>query len=172
MKHAKIDGDFKKLFTEIEGFIEASDGLKIVDSNLSDYIVIEQKVDGHQMRFNLFDLEESLEREDDQGKSFLQVNFASGKKVLLTDSLVGFRPLGLYGLDMEKLPKVVTTPDIQSVFEAIQESLQSSDKPEELDILRKVFDSVICGGEAVGFDLAEERQLYSRIPTHIFSGAA
>lgn len=172
LKHAKIQGDFEKLFKEIQGFIGSSEGLKIVDSSLSDYIIIEQKVDGHQLKFNRFDLEEILKRNDESGQAFLQVNFTSGKKVLLTDNLVGFRPLGLYGLDMEKLPKVVTTPDIQSVFEAIQESLQTNDGPDELEVLRKVFDSVICGGEAVGFDLTEERQLYARIPTQIISGAA
>lgn len=172
MKQAKIQGDFEAVLKEIKDFVEASNGLKFVDSPLKDYIVIEQTIDQHQITINSFDLEEVLKREDEGGKPFLQVNFGTGKKILLTDTLVGFRPLGLYGLDMEKLPKVVTTPDIQSVFEAIQESLQTSDGQDELEVLRKVFDSVVCGGESVGFDLKAERSLYARIPTNVVSGAA
>lgn len=172
MKQTKIKGDFQAVLGQVKDFVNQSDGLHLKDSPLMDYVVIEQKTDGHKLTFNSFDLEEVLMRTDEKGENFLQVNFISGKKILVTDSLIGFRPLGLYGLDMEKLPKVVTTPDIQSVFEAIQESLQSNDEQVELDVLRKVFDSVLCGGEAVGFDLKEERALFACIPTAMQSGAA
>lgn len=172
MKKAKVQGDFQKVVAEIQNFIGSSSGLKLVDSKLSDYVIIEQKLDKKRISINSFDLDEVLFREDEAGKSFLQVNFVSGKKILITETLVGFRPLGLFGLDMEKLPKVVTTPDIQSVFEAIQETLEGNDEQEELDILRKVYDSVICGGESVGFDLKEERKMLARIPTRVQQASA
>lgn len=172
LKKAKEQGEFKDVVAEIKKFIEASNGLSVVESVLSDYLVIEQKLDSKRITINCFDLDEVMPRKDDAGKSFLQVNFSSGKKILITESLIGFRPLGLFGLDMEKLPKVVTTPDIMSVFEAIQESLQSNDEQEELDVLRKVYDSVICGGESVGFDLKEERKVLSRIPARVHQASA
>ena len=65
---------------------------------------------------------------------------------------------------MSKLPKVVTTPDLISVVEAIEDNLNSeSAHPIELDILRKVFDSVVSGGEAIGFDLAKARDWLHRL---------
>ncbi|MBY0316486.1 MAG: hypothetical protein K2Q26_13245 [Bdellovibrionales bacterium] len=172
MKKAKVQGDFQKVVVEIQNFIGGSSGLKLVESKLSDYMVIEQKIDKKRISINNFDLDEVLFREDEAGKPFLQVNFVSGKKILITETLVGFRPLGLFGLDMEKLPKVVTTPDIQSVFEAIQETLESNDLPEELDVLRKVYDSVLCGGESVGFDLKEERKILARLPMTVTQASA
>ncbi len=172
MKKSKDKADFQTVVAEIKKFIGTSQGLSIVDSVLTDYLVIEQKLDQKRITLNTFDLDEVLYRNDDSGKAFLQVNFGSGKKILITESLIGFRPLCLYGLDMEKLPKVVTTPDIQSVFEAIQESLQSNDEQEELDVLRKVYDSVVCGGESVGFDLKEERKVLARIPARVQQASA
>jgi len=168
----KAKGSFQSVVAEIKRFVGGVEGLKVVDSVLSDYLIIEQKLDSKRITLNCFDLEEVLFRKDEAGKPFLQVNFSSGKKILITESLVGFRPLCLYGLDMEKLPKVVTTPDITSVFEAIQEALQSNDEQEELDVLRKVYDSVVCGGESVGFDLKEERKILARIPARIHQASA
>ncbi len=167
MKRTKVNADYKNVVAEIRRFVEDSEGLRMVDSALSDYLIIEQELDSKRLTLNCFDLEEILYREDEGGKTFLQVNFGSGKKILITTTLIGFRPLGLFGLDMERLPKVVTTPDIQSVFEAIQESLQANDEQEELDVLRKVYDSVVCGGESVGFDLKEERKTLACIPVKV-----
>ncbi len=167
-----MKSDSQNAVGQIKSFISKSKGLSVVESTLSDYMIIEQKMDHKRITLNCFDLDEVMLRQDEVGKSFLQVNFTSGKKILITDSLVGFRPLGLFGLDMEKIPKVVTTPDIQSVFEAIQEVLQSNDEQDELDVLRKVYDSVLCGGESVGFDLKEERKVLARIPARMWSASA
>jgi hypothetical protein len=61
-------------------------------------------------------------------------------------------------LDLSKLPKVVTTPDLLSVVEAIEDSMASPPAPgDELDLLKRVFDSVLRGAEAVGFDITPER---------------
>lgn len=101
---------------------------------------------------------EVLSRIDTDGQPFVQVNFKTGKKILLTGALVGFKPAPILGLDLSKLPKVVTTPDLISVFEAIEEAMAVKASGEELDTLKKVFNSIISGGELVGFDLAQERQ--------------
>jgi hypothetical protein len=168
-----VKGDYENVVTEIKKFIATTSGLTLVESPLSDYMTIEQKLDSKRITLNTFDFEEVLFRTDESNKPFLQINFGSGKKILMTESLIGFRPMGLFGLDMEKLPKVVTTPDIQSVFDAIQESLQASEEEqEELDVLRKVYDAVVCGGESVGFDLKDERKLLACIPTRVQQASA
>ena len=60
-----------------------------------------------------------------------------------------------------------------NIFEAIQESLCNEDaSTEELSVLRKVYDAVVCGGESVGFDLESERKLFSRIPNQIVPNCA
>ncbi|MCB0378904.1 MAG: hypothetical protein KDD33_10455 [Bdellovibrionales bacterium] len=161
------------MLEQILDFVEATDGLNLAKSELSDYVIIEQEVDNRQITINKFDVEEVLARVDEDGAEFLQVNFSTGKKILITQRLIGFRPLTMFGLDMEKLPKVVTTPDIMNIFDAIQESLCHEDSSwEELEVLRKVYDSVVCGGESVGFDLAAERELFARIPTQILPTSA
>ncbi len=161
------------LLEKIFNYVDATESLKFVESELADYFIIEQKVDSRRITVNKFDVEDVLTRTDEDGQEFLQVNFVSGKKILLTKKLVGFRPLTMFGLDMDKLPKVVTTPDIMNIFDAIQESLCHEDNSdEELEVLRKVYDSVVCGGESVGFNLEQERALFSRIPTQIMKTSA
>lgn len=166
-------GTGEKLLEQIFKYVNASDSLSFAECDLTDYFIIEQKVDCRQIKVNKFDVEEVLTRMDDEGQEFLQINFVSGKKILITKKLIGFRPLTMFGLDMEKLPKVVTTPDIMNIFDAIQESLCHEDNShEELEVLRKVYDSVVCGGESVGFDLNIERSLFARIPTQILPTTA
>jgi hypothetical protein len=141
---------------QIREFVDKSSGLA---SRLEDVILeIFQRADGKTMAFDVSDLDEVISRVDADGKNFLQVNFLDGKKILLTDNLIGFKPLPSIGLDMSKLPKVVTTPDLISVVDAIEDSmLTGTGAAEETDILKKVFDSVLRGAEAVGFDLTPER---------------
>jgi len=129
-------------------------------------ITIVQVADGKTLTFNMDRVEEVLERHDSVGKAFLQVNFLDGKKILLTVKLIGFKPAPTEGLDLKKLPKVVTTPDLLSVVEAIEESLNCH-RPrfEEIEVLRKVFDSVLVGAQDVGFDLEAERAWLSYIAT-------
>ena len=166
-------GSSENLLEQIFKYVDGTESLSFAESDLSDYFIIEQKVDSRRITVNKFDVEEVLSRTDEDGQEFLQINFVSGKKILLTQKLVGFRPLTMFGLDMDKLPKVVTTPDIMNIFDAIQESLCHEDNSsEELEVLRKVYDSVVCGGESVGFNLDEERALFSRIPTQILRTSA
>ncbi len=173
MNNSDMFGAGEQLLEKIFKYIDGTESLAFVDSELADYFIIEQKVDQRRITVNKFDVEDVLTRTDEDGQEFLQVNFVSGKKILLTKKLVGFRPLTMFGLDMEKLPKVVTTPDIMNIFDAIQESLCHEDNSdEELEVLRKVYDSVVCGGESVGFNLDQERALFSRIPTQVLKTSA
>ena len=173
LNNSDMSGTAEKFLEQIFKYVDGSTNLCFKESDLSDYFVIEQKVDKRKITVNKFDVEEVLCRIDEEGQEFLQVNFVSGKKILLTEKLVGFRPLTMFGLDMDKLPKVVTTPDIMNIFDAIQESLCHEDNStEELEVLRKVYDSVVCGGESVGFNLEQERALFARIPTQILKTSA
>jgi hypothetical protein len=173
LNNSDMFGTGEKLLEQIFDYVKKTESLNFVESSLADYFIIEQKIDKRRITVNKFDVEEVLSRTDDDGQEFLQVNFVSGKKILITQKLVGFRPLTMFGLDMEKLPKVVTTPDIMNIFDAIQESLCHEDNSwEELEVLRKVYDSVVCGGESVGFDLNQERALFSRIPTRLMPSCA
>ena len=159
----------EKQLEQIFKYVDTNENLSLIESELGDCFIIKQKLDGRCISINMFDVEEVLNRFDEQEREFLQINFISGKKILLTQKLIGFRPFAIFGLDMEKLPKVVTTPDIMNIFDAIQESLCNDENPTmELEILRKIYDSIVCGGESVGFDLKEERKLFARLPTQVF----
>ena len=134
-------------------FVGEASGLEMKSADTG-VMAIHQQTDGKTLTFTQTDVEEVLERYDSEGRLFLQVNFISGKKILLTEKLVGFKPVPTKGLDLKKLPKVVTTPDLVSVVEAIEESLNStSPRFEEVEVLRRVFDSVLLGAQDVGFDL-------------------
>jgi len=161
-----------QMLEEILTFVEKSGGLS---SNIkeSGVIAIQQAIDGKIFRFNSLELIEVLQRVDADGKQFIQVNFQSGNKVLFTDSLVGFKPRETLGLDMTKIPRVVTTPDLVSVFEAIEDSLSSDSTPDhEVDILKKVFMAILHGGEFAGFDLAFERRWLARLVPSKFRASA
>ncbi|MCC7406210.1 MAG: hypothetical protein IT288_17580 [Bdellovibrionales bacterium] len=158
-------GDANTVAETILTYVEDTAGLVNCGSS-TEKLQIFQKADGKSLSFEVLDIDEVIPRTDSEGKPFLQVNFLSGKKILLTDTLVGFKPAVNPGLDMGKLPSVVTTPDLISVVEAIEESMSSTEtEPEEIEVLRRVFGSVLEGGEAVGFDLTSERVWLTRL-TH------
>jgi hypothetical protein len=147
---------------KIADFVSRSVGLK--SWCLGDKIQIVQKTDGKSLSFLDTDIDEVIARLDSDGHPFLQVNFCTGKKILLTNNFIGFKPAQCVGLDMERLPKVVTTPDLISVVEAIEDSMTTAGTTkDEVDILRRVFDSVLRGAESVGFDLTSERLWLQRI---------
>ena len=148
---------------EILNYVDGAEGL--LSYGTSPFSVkIFQKADGKSLAFEINDIDEVISRVDLDGSPFLQVNFNSGKKILLTDTLVGFKPAVSPGLDMGKLPSVVTTPDLMSMVEAIEETMGSvRSEPEEIEVLRQVFGSVLEGGEAVGFDLTPERIWLTRL---------
>lgn len=146
--------------SQIRDFISKSAGLRSRshDQEAQEKIQILQRGDGKSITFPIAELDEVIHRIDAEGQVFLQVNFSSGKKILLTENLIGFKPVPSRGLDLSKLPKVVTTPDLLSVVEAVEDSISSGPSTnDELDILKRVFDSVLRGAEAVGFDTTPER---------------
>ncbi len=123
---------------------------------------ISQKQDNKYIKIDFSEIEEVLFRDETEHKPFLQVNFVCGKKILVTDELIGFKPMPLPGLKFEKLPKVVTTTDLVSVFEAAEEAL-SAGMHDEVDSLKQVFTAILRGGENVGFDLTPERDWFTRL---------
>ncbi|MGZ3771398.1 MAG: hypothetical protein ACXVCP_17700 [Bdellovibrio sp.] len=162
--HAELD--------HILNFVDASKGLcaKIHESGR---VQIRQEVDGKAFSFNAQDISEILHRADTEGKPFVQINFKSNVKVLLTDTLVGFKPEEILGLDMTRIPKVVTTPDLVSVFDAIEESLGADNAVDhEVEILKKVYLAIISGAENAGFELIFERRWINRLIASRFRASA
>lgn len=146
----------------ILNFLDSSKGL---NGFLSQHgqICITQKIDSKKICFYSWDVQEVLSRSDSEGTPFIQVNFRFGQKILLTDNLVGFKPVETMGLDMARLPKVVTTPDLDSVCSAIEEALGSDIQEDEVEILKKVFQAILSGAERVGFELKTERVWFNRL---------
>lgn len=154
----------QKLLADILRFVGGTSGLRSELTNVS--LSILQSIDGKSISFQLTNLADVLVRSDVAGEEFLQVNFASGAKILLTDTLIGFKPSAPKGLDTSRVPRVVTTPDAVNVFEAIQDALHTSGpNSHEMAILKKIFDAVLTGGEAVGFNLSIERSWLARLPS-------
>ncbi len=147
----------------ILNYIDSSRGLQAKVGE-SGKIQVFQELDGKIFNFTSQDIFEILHRTDADGKPFIQLNLNGGHKVLLTDTLIGFKPIETFGLDISRIPKVVTTPDLLSVFEAIEESLGAeSGADSEVEILKKVYLSILGGGERVGFDLTFERKWLNRL---------
>ena len=154
----------KQMVEHITRYVENTPGLSLTGSDPRK-LCIEQRVDGKALNISCAQLEAVLLREDSEGKSFIQINFQSGQKILVTEHFIGFKPAFHPELEMEKLPRVVTTPDLVSVFEAIQEAIDMGDgHREDVLLLKRVFDSLLAGGEAVGFDLSTERSWFLRLP--------
>lgn len=161
-----------QLLTEVRTFVEQTSGLSCLVAE-DGFLRVTQAVDGKYFSFNPSLLSEVVHRFDSDGKVFIQLNFNSGLKVLLTETLVGFKPEPMSGLDMGKLPKVVTTPDLVSVLEAIEDSLSSDDVVDhELDILKRVYTSILRGAENVGFSLEFERRWLERLAPARFRASA
>lgn len=146
----------------ILNYVDASKGLTAKVSETG-RVQITQDIDSKILSFYSYELGEILHRNDTEGKPFLQLNFKNGNKVLLTETLVGFKPVETFGLDMNRLPKVVTTPDLLSVYEAIEEALGSESVDHEVEILKKVYQAILLGAEKIGFDLPFERKWLNRL---------
>jgi len=146
----------------ILNFVERATGLSALVSDDGDLQIV-QDIDSKIFAFSMEEVTEVLHRQDAESKAFLQINFKNSNKVLLTETLVGFKPSQTLGLDMTKLPKVVTTPDLVSVFDAIEDAMGSDQIDHEIEILKKVYLAIVSGGEKVGFDLKDERRWLNRL---------
>ena len=144
-------------------FISQCRGLRLLESG-TDELIICQRVDEKSLTFKVSQIEEVLSRTDVKNENFLQINFYDGKKVILTDNLIGFKPATQDSLDMKRLPKVVTTPDLISFIEVLEDSLHEDDVTiDEIEDVKQYFNSVLMGAEAVGFNLTCERVWMARI---------
>ncbi|MBX7231972.1 MAG: hypothetical protein K1X29_07780 [Bdellovibrionales bacterium] len=173
MKSVKENLDENKVthLKRIMDFVGQTPGL--ISWVFGEHLKVTQKTDGKSLLISDTDVEEIISRVDSDGQTFLQVNFSSGKKILLTANFIGFKPAQSIGLDMSRLPKVVTTPDLMSVVDAIEENLNSNTpQNEEVEVLRRVFDAVLRGGESVGFDLTSERLWLQRVTKAPFKASA
>jgi len=137
-------------------YVDGATGLTLLDSESEELRVL-QKADSKVLTLRSIDVEKVLSRVDTDGKPFIQINLSTGNKLLMTEALIGFRPVQRLGLDMTKVPNVVTTPDLIGVIEALEDSLHDESNEEDLDILKKLFHSVLDGDENTGFDLSNEK---------------
>lgn len=148
--------------SNILSFVDRTTGLKA--AVLADGTVeIQQSLDGKSFHFETEEVSEVLNRVDADGRPFIQINFKDTNKVLLTDNLVGFKPCETIGLDMTRIPKVVTTPDLKSVLDAIEDTLGAEQAEHEVEILKKVYYSILTGAEKIGFELPFERRCLERL---------
>lgn len=170
MGHSKTNSATDEI-DKIITYVDRSQGLNAIKMD-SGKVRVVQEVDGKAFYFDVQEVSEVIPRTDSEGKHFIQVNFRSANKVLFTDTLIGFKPLDTLGLDMSRIPKVVTTPDLTSVFEAIEEALSTDGVDHEVEILKKVYFSILSGAEKVGFDLAFEKLWIGRLMASNFRASA
>ncbi len=157
----------QRLVANILDFLNGASGLRGLQIS-NERLQVLQLVDRKSIAIDPREVDDVLFRSDVAGEDFVQINFMSGKKILLTKSLIGFKPTPGGELKAARIPRVVTTPDVVNVFEAIQDAIcmQGPDSS-DVALLKKVFEAVLSGGEAVGFDLTSERAWLTRISTSL-----
>ena len=160
----------------IDDFLKDSSELFLTEDIVTGYCQIYQHQDKKHISFKRSQVENILERKDLKDENFLQIDFYKGTKILLTKSFVGFAPAHCEGLDIEKLPKVVTTLDLLSVIEAIESSVYGQEHYEEkLEDVKLFFESIATGAESIGFNLVSERlwveKLLTRSSVHFTKSA-
>ena len=125
-----------------------------------------QKEDLKKISINFEQIEKVLIRQDVDGTNFLQINFSHGTKILITKALVGSKPNQLVGFDLTRIPRVVTTIDLVSVSKAIEDifdSEETSESKAEIEILKKVYQSILYGAEGIGFKMQAEKNWLNSI---------
>ena len=135
---------------------------QFIENNLE----LTQKEDFKRIFIDFNDVEKVLDRQDVDGTRFIQINFSQGSKILITKSLVGFKPTELVGFDLTRIPRVVTTLDLKSVSKAIEDLFDSEDTSEskaEIEVLKKVYQSILFGAENIGFKMQAEKKWFSSI---------
>ena len=149
-------------FRRLVDFCRKASGYRVL--HLSEgALVLEQMIDRRSLRICANWIEDILDRADQDGQLFLQVNFADDRKVLITDRLIGFKPQPRANREgaehaVRRLPRVVTTPDMGSVLVAMNESFDKSDDRTELATLRVLYDAILRGAALIGFEVTEDRR--------------
>lgn len=147
---------------DIINFLETTRSVQFTYDSM--YLTMVQNEDFKSMTIRFADVEKVLLRTDFDGSQFIQINFVNRTKILVTKNLVGFKPLELMGFDTAKIPKVVTTLDLKSVHKAIEDLTDADETYQtatELEVLKKVYQSIMLGAEQVGFDMKVEKQWFS-----------
>ncbi len=152
----------EKLIEKITHFVKKSSGLTTNASNEFS-IQIQQLADGKSLPIHIYNLHNVILRKDSQNRNFIQVDFVNGYKILITQLLIGFKPYPIDNLDMKEVPNVVTTPDLHKVFQTLEEAIALDENHIEVEILNKIFRSILKGGQNVGFDLKNERAWFHRL---------
>jgi hypothetical protein len=156
---------------EITSFIGRSTGLRFTTSGYR--LRLYQLVDKKELELNISDVNEVIHRKDSEDSSFLQLNFLDGRKILITDQLIGFKPHEVSHLDMKKIPRVVTTPDLLNVIDAIEESIECSNiRKNETEMLKRVYIAILKGAESIGFNTVSEKELYHNLVVRKLKGSA
>ncbi len=154
-------------------FLESQTNFKF---QMNDFdLIITQKEDSKIIRLSMVNVERVIDRVDYDGAQFIQVNFESGLKVLITRNLVGFKPYEVAGFDTTKIPKVVTTVDLGSITKAIEDLAETADTVEsftEMEVLKKVYQSILFGAVAVGFEMNQEKNWYTNYLMNITPATA
>lgn len=149
----------------VQSFLSKSKKLSLIEAQKSesDFSIV-QNYDKKRLSISPKNIEKVLEREDQKGDLFLQINFKNGKKVILTEEFIGFAPAACVGLFAKKLPKVVTTADLLNVIDAIEGSVYGSEQYQEsLADVKLFFEAIAGGAESIGFDLTGERLWVEKI---------
>ena len=147
---------------EILNFLEKKPLYKFTFND--DVLEVKQTEDDKKIFIQKQEIEKVLSRQDLDGSSFLQINFNSGSKILITHSLIGFKPHEMMGFDSARIPRVVTTVDLVSVSKAIEQLFDSDETPDsraEIEVLKKVYQSIMIGAEAIGFQMSHEKRWFS-----------
>ena len=172
MKKQNVDATSQSM-NEILNFLEKKSQYKF--NFAEDTLEIKQAEDDKKMQIKKDDIEKVLSRQDLDGSSFLQINFNSGSKILITRSLIGFKPHDMMGFDSARIPRVVTTVDLVSVSKAIEQLFDSDETPDsraEIEVLKKVYQSIMIGAENIGFQMNQEKKWFSSIMLNPSAAAA
>jgi hypothetical protein len=171
LSQAKINSSIGGTLDEIIHFTGRSTGLKATVNNYK--LTLLQLIDKKELIINMADMSEVINRKDLESSPFLQLNFFDGKKLLLTDQLIGFKPYQVSNLEMAKIPKVVTTPDLLNVIDALEDTIESRiSKQSEADMLKRVYVSILKGAENTGFDTTAEKELYHNLVVRKLKGTS
>ncbi len=150
------------VYNQLVNFLDCANGITYTQDN--NKIIITQKDDLKIITLNINEIDKIISRKDFDGSEFIQLNFKNETKALVTKQLVGFKPLQVVGFDSAKIPKVVTTVDLKSVLIAIEDLYdeESLNSKTELELLKRAYQSILFGAEAVGFSLTDEKEWYFR----------
>jgi len=160
----KSNSDLTSHINEVANFLESRS--QFLFSFSEETLELTQKEDAKKMVIDFKRVEKVLDRQDVDGSRFIQINFSQGAKILITNSLVGFKPTELVGFDLSRIPRVVTTIDLKSVSKAIEDlfdSEESSETRTEIEVLKKVYQSILLGAENIGFKMQAEKQWFSSL---------